>query len=98
MAFLTRKSHNNTRPERATAYEPPGWITTDELESELYAAIVDESSANLVKEDSSFAEIDDYFARADDAEDEHGHRRALLRQLGLLRPQLDEPLGGPAAE
>jgi len=79
-------------------YDPYDWITTDQLETELYNAIMEDSSPTTEDEDGNFAEIDDCLGAEDDDENEDQERRSLLRLLGLLRPQLAELLGGPPAE
>ena len=73
-------------------YEPPDWISTDDLEQELLLAAVTDSR-NLLPEDR-FRRLDDYFA-ADPDETELQYRRSLLRLLADFRPQLAELLGGP---
>ncbi len=91
------KKVDNTRPRRAVTHDPPDWITTDQLETELYNAIMTDSAASPNEEDGNFAEMDEYFAgEAEEAEeDEAERRRSLLRLLGLIRPRLTDLLGGP---
>jgi hypothetical protein len=73
-------------------YEPPGWLSTEELEQELFRAIVAET--RLPPAQARFEKIDAYFA-ADEPETEIQYRRSLLRLLADLRPQLAELVGGP---
>jgi hypothetical protein len=88
----------NKEQRRTMIYDPYDWITTDQLETELYNAIMEDSSPTTEDEDGNFAEIDDCLGAEDDDENEDQERRSLLRLLGLLRPQLAELLGGPPAE
>jgi hypothetical protein len=74
------------------AYEPPGWLSTEELEQELLMAVVADS--NLPRDKALFEHIDGYFA-ADEPETESQYRHSLLRLLADLRPQLAELVGGP---
>lgn len=72
-------------------YEPPGWLSTEDLEQELlWAAVTD--SRSLQPEDR-FRRLDAYFA-ADLDETEIQYRRSLLRLLADFRPQLADLLGG----
>lgn len=72
--------------------EPPGWLSTEDLERELLLAVVGDSMNPLAE--NNFERVDTYFA-ADEPETEHQYRRSLLRLLADLRPQLAELLGGP---
>jgi hypothetical protein len=78
--------------------EPVGWISTDELEDELFNAIMMDSLARGDDESEEIEEIDDFFEGDDDYEDEGERRRALLSLLGTLKPDLAELLGGPPAD
>ncbi len=73
-------------------YEPPGWLSTEEIEHELLLAVV--ADFNRPRAQARFQRIDDYFA-ADNPETEAQYRRSLLRLLADLRPQLAELVGGP---
>ena len=73
-------------------YEPPGWLSTDELEQELLLAAVADSRSR--QPEDRFQRLDAYFA-ADLDETELQYRRSLLRLLADFRPQLAELLGGP---
>ena len=89
---------NHQRPANGDAagdsihYEPPGWLSTDELEHELFLAVVGDSK--ISQAETRFQRIDSYFA-ADEPETELEYRRSLLRLLAGLRPQVAELLGGP---
>jgi hypothetical protein len=92
---MSNKKHANGRPHAAREsidYEPPGWLSTEELEHELFLAVVTDSSRTRAQ--ARFRRIDDYFA-ADKRETELQYRRSLLRLLADLRPQLAELVGGP---
>jgi hypothetical protein len=73
-------------------YEPPGWLSTEEIEQELLLAVI--ADANRPRAEARFQWIDDYFA-GDKPETEVQYRRSLLRLLADLRPQLAELVGGP---
>ena len=94
---MPKKKHANRRTEPHIArkfidYEPPGWLSTDELEQELLHAVMAETRRPRAQ--ANFERIDAYFA-ADDPETEMQYRRSLLRLLADLRPQLAELVGGP---
>ncbi len=72
---------------------PPGWLSVDELEDLLKAAI----DANQGDESGALAEIDEYFG-GEEIFDGPEYRRALLRLLGLLWPCLADLLGSPPVE
>lgn len=73
-------------------YEPPGWLSTDDLERELLLAVIADSRS--LQPEDRFRRLDAYFA-ADRDETERQYRRSLLRLLADFRPQLAELLGGP---
>jgi hypothetical protein len=92
---MSRKKNVNrgSRPHATRArldYKPPGWLSTEELEQELFSAIVTDS---VPRAKANFERIDVYFAR-DEPETEIEYRRSLLRLLADLRPQLAELVGG----
>jgi hypothetical protein len=94
---MSNKKRANGRINPHTAresidYEPPGWLSTEELEHELFLAVVADS--NLPRAQTRLQRIDDYFA-ADKPETEVQYRRSLLRLLAGLRPLLAELVGGP---
>jgi hypothetical protein len=77
--------------------EPVGWMTTEELEAELFNAIMADSSGTGDEESEDFEEVDDYLDGDEEYEDEAEVRRSTLMILATLRPQLAELLGGPSA-
>jgi hypothetical protein len=83
----------NPGPAREpVGYEAPGWLSTEELEQELFMAVVGDTISPRAEAD--FQRIDAYFT-ADEPETEVEYRHSLLRLLVGLRPQLAELLGGP---
>lgn len=80
-----------------TEHDPPNWITTQQLEAELWNAIAEDSTTNF-DEDSDFEEIDECLGDDEEYEDEANERRSILRLLATMRQQLAELLGGPAAK
>jgi len=87
-----QKSEQPGPTGQSAEYDPPGWISTEELEEELFAAAVADS--NGARAEVDFERIDAYFA-ADHTETEAEYQRSLLRLIADLRPQLAELLGGP---
>ena len=89
---------NNTQDQgRVATCDLPNWISTDQLETELFIAIMDDSKGIPDGEDLDIQDIDEYFDH-DDKEDETEQRRSTLRLLALIRPQLGELLGAAPAE
>lgn len=92
------KDQDGHRPSKSDAarwsidYEPPSWLSTEQLERELFLAVVADS--DLPEAQARFERIDDYFAR-DEPETELQYRRSLLRLLADLRPQVAELVGSP---
>jgi hypothetical protein len=76
---------------------PVGWITTEQLDDEVFNAIQADSSS-CGGDGRDFGEIDDYLGDDEEYEDEADQRRSTLRLLASLRPQLAELLGFPPAE
>jgi hypothetical protein len=74
-------------------YDPPGWISTEELEDELFRATVTDTVGGRREDD--FGLLDAYLAETERMESECEYRRALLRLLSTLRPQVAHLLGGP---
>lgn len=72
-------------------YEPSGWLSTAELEEELFAEVVTES--RLPCANTRLERIDAYFAREEPGS-ELQYRRSLMHLLAGLRPQLAELVGG----
>lgn len=90
-----RNQRRRTTPGAAgepNHYEAPGWLTTSDLEQELFWAVVTDSRSH--QPEDRFRRLDAYFA-ADRDETERQYRRSLLRLLADFRPQLAELLGGP---
>lgn len=71
---------------------PAGWLSTDQLEDELFDAAVQATMKNPNATAAALAEIDAYFAKDGD-DPEKQHRQSLLGLLRLLRPNLAELLG-----
>lgn len=72
--------------------KPVGWLSTDQLEDELFDAAV-QATINIPNATAAaLAEIDAYFAKDGD-DPEMRHRQSLLGLLQLLRPNLAELLG-----
>jgi len=86
------RKRNNPTPE-GQVFTPPGWLSVDELEDLLMAAI----DANQGDESGALAVIDEYFA-GDETFEGPEYKRALLRLLGLLWPNLADLLGGRPVE
>lgn len=74
---------------------PAPWLTTQQLEDELFDAALEDTVSNPKPAAAALAQIDAYFAQDGDAGEEQ-HRQSLLRLLGLLRPNLAELLGEPS--
>ena len=80
-----------TRPGR-----PAGWLSTERLEDELFAAAVQATTENASAALAALARIDAYFAKGGDGS-ERQRRQSLLELLRLLRPNLAELLGEPSS-
>jgi hypothetical protein len=89
-----RDPGQRTERRRSTECKPANWITTGQLDTELWNAIMADSSTSC-EESEDFEEIDDYLGNDEEYEDEADERRATLRLLAPLRPHLAELLGGP---
>lgn len=89
---LTSRRTRSHLARKLLDYEPPNWLSTEELEQELFEAVVAET--RRPRSQVNFERIDAYFA-ADKPETEIQYRRSLLRLLAELRPQLAELAGGP---
>jgi hypothetical protein len=88
-----RFPHRNNPTPEGQVFAPPGWLTVDELEDLLLAAI----DANQDDKTGALTVIDDYFS-GDETFEGPEYIRALLRLLGLLWPNLADLLGGPPVE
>jgi hypothetical protein len=78
--------------------DPVGWMTTEDLEAELFNAIMADSSGTDDEESEELEDVDYHFEGDEEHEDDAELRRSTLRVLATLRPQLAELLGGPPAE
>ncbi|MGA2351341.1 MAG: hypothetical protein ABSF70_12980 [Terracidiphilus sp.] len=83
------------QPQPVDCY-PIGWISTEELEDELFNAVMMDFSTRIDEE--AFEEVDDYLDGDEEFESEAEQRRSTLTLLATLRPRLAELLGGPPAE
>ncbi len=79
----------------AGTISPVGWLSTEQLEDELFDAIVQATKDNTNPTAAALAQIDDYFGQDGDL-GETQHRQSLLGLLRLLRPNLAELLGEPS--
>jgi hypothetical protein len=77
---------------------PAEWIRTDELEAEVFNAIVEEASSTRDGDSEDYEEIDEDFDSEEEFEDEEEQRRSALRVLATMRPQLAELLGAQPAK
>lgn len=75
---------------------PAGWLSTEQLEDELFDAVLEDTLSNPKSAAAALAQIDAYFAKGGDV-GETLHRQSLLGLLGLLRPNLAELLGEPSS-
>ena len=79
-------------------FNPPDWISTDLLETELWNAIAEDSAGCTDEEIDNFDdEFEDSLDICDDEYDEEEHRRSAFTLLIGTRPLLGELLGGPPA-
>jgi len=74
-------------------YDPPDWISTDELEGELFGAAVTDTAGGRREDD--FGLLDDYLGETERMESECEYRWALLRLPSTRRPQVAQLPGGP---
>jgi hypothetical protein len=72
-------------------FNPPRWMSTEELEDELAAAAIADCGTCA---EVDFARIDAFLA-ADRAETESEYRCSVVRLLSDPRPQVAELIGGP---
>jgi hypothetical protein len=97
--FPTLKETAGTSDAILTPVEtgcPAGWLSTEQLEAELFDAAVQVTIDDTNATASALAEIDAYFAKDGD-DPENQHRQSLLGLLRLLRPNLAELLGEPSS-
>lgn len=95
MRDLHHRKNDNNGSGRYATYAPPRWLTTDQLEDELFDAIMHATPADP---DDVWGAIDEYFAADIAWENEVERRQSLLRLLGLLRPQLGKLLASSSSE
>lgn len=88
-----RFQDRNRYTSERQVFEPPTWLSTDELEDKLMGAI----QASGGEESSALAIIDEYLSGDEEFEEEAEHRQVLLWLLSLVRPRLANLLGGPPA-
>lgn len=87
---------SNGSPMQPESLTPAGWLSTQQLEDELFDAALEETMSNPVPAAAALAQIDAYFAKVNGGEEEQ-HRQSLLRLLGLLRPNLAQLIGEPSS-
>ena len=95
-AFTFPALKENAGTGKAESIRPVGWLSTEQLEEELFNAAIQATRDNASATTAALAEIDAYFAQ-DGGDPEKQHRQSLLRLLGLLRPNLAELLGEPSS-
>jgi hypothetical protein len=95
-ALKETTGYSNTCLTQDETRTPAGWLSTQQLEDELFDAALDETMSNPKRAATAHAQIDAYFATDCDG-GERQHRQSLLRLLGLLRPNLAELLGEPSS-
>ena len=99
-AFPARKetagTGSNVGLTQTESLIPAGWLSTQQLEDELFDAALEETMSNPVPAAAALAQIDTYFAKVNGGGEEQ-HRQSLLRLLGLLRPNLAELFGEPSS-
>lgn len=87
---------SNASPTQLESLIPAGWLSTQQLEDELFDAALEETMSNPLTAAAALAQIDAYFAKVNGGGEEQ-HRQSLLRLLGLLRPNLAELLCEPSS-
>ena len=75
---------------------PAGWLSTQQLEDELFDAALEETMSNPVPAAAALAQIDAYFAKVNGGGEEQ-HRQSLFGLPRLLRPNLAELFGEPSS-
>jgi hypothetical protein len=81
---------------QADSGKPVAWLSTEQLEDELFDATVQATLDDTSAATSALAQIDAYFAKDGDDPDKQ-HRQSLLGLLRLVRPNLAELLGEPSS-
>ncbi len=95
-AFTFPALKENAGTGNAQAIRPAGWLSTEQLEEELFNAAIQATRDNASATAAALTEIDAYFA-LDGDDPEKQHRQSLLMLLGLLRPNLADLLGEPSS-
>lgn len=83
----------NHKKDQEQMFNPPAWLSTEELEDELLHAI----HANP-EEQTALSIVDEYFVGDDAFEPEPQHRQVMLWLLSLFWPRLADLLGCPPVE
>ena len=86
----------NAPPTQAKSSHPSAWVSTEQLEDELFAASVQVTTENASATRAALARIDAYFAKGGDGS-ERQRRQSLLELLRLLRSNLAELLAEPSS-
>ncbi len=86
----------NAHPTQAKSSHPAAWVSTEQLEDELFAAAVQATTENASATRAALARIDAYFAKDGDGSEKQ-RRQSLLGLLRLLRPNLAELLAEPSS-
>jgi hypothetical protein len=88
---------SNARWPQTWPGRPAGWLSTEQLEDELFDAAVQATRENASATLAALARIDAYFAKDGRSMSEKQHRESLLELLRLLRPHLAELLAEPSS-
>lgn len=93
------ESTSEPRYTAAPRYDPPEWISTEQLDTDLLNAIIEDTPRYA---DEDIDDYDDGFDESldvenDEEDDEEEHRRSTFTLLVGMRPLLGELLGGPSA-
>jgi hypothetical protein len=95
-ALKETASTSNAGLTHVESGSPVGWLSTEQLEDELFDAAVQARMDNANATTAALDQIDAYFAQDEDG-GEKQHRQSLLGLLRLLRPNLAELLGEPSS-
>ena len=89
---LIDKTHCSEVPR----YDPPAWISTDQLETELWNAIMEDTPGCTDEDIDNYDDgFEDSLDEDDDDDDEEEQRRSAFTLLVEMRPLLGDLLGGP---
>jgi len=79
-------------------YNPPNWVSTDLLETELWNSIMEDTPGCTEEDIDNYVEsLDEFPDEEDEEEDEEEKRQSIFTMLVGIRPLLGELLGGPSA-